>query len=159
MVDKAKVCFVSAGLGDPDQLTRKAERLLRTASAILHDPFVSAQVLCLVNSEARVIALPSAQSTAGPSQEELYADVCGWYLRLREECPVVVRLTAEDPLLGGEASEELDFLARHGFEIEVLPGVLAETVYECRAAVREAQTAASSSVVLAEKDTGKALTP
>jgi siroheme synthase len=80
---------------------------------------------------------------AGTSQEERLADVCGWYLRLREEYPMVVRLTVTDPLLGGEASEELEFLARHGFEIDVVPGVMAETVYECRAAVREANALAS----------------
>jgi siroheme synthase len=40
-------------------------------------------------------------------------------------------------LIEGEADEELEFLARHGFEIEVLPGVLPETVYECRAVARE----------------------
>jgi len=75
-------------------------------------------------------------------QEERHADICGWYLRLREDCQTVVRVTATDPLLGGEAGgdagEELEFLARHGFAVEVLPGVLAETVYESRAAVREA---------------------
>ena len=136
-MDTAKVYFVGAGLGDPDLLTRKAERTLRTADAVIHDRFVSAQILCLINPEARVILL-------GPegSQEERHADICGWYLRLREDCQTVVRVTATDPLLGGEAGgdagEELEFLARHGFAVEVLPGVLAETVYESRAAVREA---------------------
>lgn len=136
-MDSAKVYFVGAGLGDPDLLTRKAERTLRTADAVIHDRFVSAQILCLINPEARLIHLGSEGS-----QEERHADVCGWYLRLREDCHSVVRITAADPLLGGEmggdANEELEFLARHGFAVEVLPGVLAETVYECRAAVREA---------------------
>jgi uroporphyrin-III C-methyltransferase/precorrin-2 dehydrogenase/sirohydrochlorin ferrochelatase/uroporphyrin-III C-methyltransferase len=135
-MDSAKVCFVGAGLGDPDLLTRKVERTLRNASAVIHDRFVSAQILCLINPEARVILLGSEGS-----QEERLADVCGWYLRLREDCRDVVRLTATDPLLGetdGDVGEELEFLARHRFEVEVLPGVLAETVYECRALVREA---------------------
>lgn len=140
MVETVKVSFVGAGLGDPDQLTRKAERLLRTASAVLYDPFISAQVLCLANPEAQMIV-----TGAGASQEERLADACGWYLRLREEYPTVVRLTVTDPLLGGEAAEELEFLARHGFEIDVVPGVLAETVYECRAAVREANAVANES--------------
>jgi len=81
-MDTAKVYFVGAGLGDPDLLTRKAERTLRTADAVIHDRFVSAQILCLINPEARVILL-------GPegSQEERHADICGWYLRLREDLP------------------------------------------------------------------------
>ncbi|MEI9811401.1 MAG: SAM-dependent methyltransferase [Acidobacteriota bacterium] len=136
MADQPKVFLVSAGLGDPDLLTRKAERILRTADAVIHDRFVSAQVLCLANSESQVISLDAVGS-----QEEQFADLCGWYLRLRESITSVVRLLAADPLLNGEANEELEFLARHGFDVEILPGVIAETVYECRAAVREAKAA------------------
>ena len=132
-METAKVFVVSAGLGDPDLLTRRAERMLTSADAVIHDREVSSQVLCLANPEAEIVAMSS-----GGSQEERQADVFGWYLRLRDHCHNVVRLTVSDPLLASECSEEWEFLARHGFEIEILPSVLAETVYESRAAVREA---------------------
>jgi uroporphyrin-III C-methyltransferase len=134
VADTPKVFLVSASLGDPDLLTRKAERLLRTSGAVIHDPHVSAQILCLSNPEAQMIALSS-----GGSQEERFAELCGWYLRLREAGDTVVRLLAADPLLNGDANEEIEFLARHGFEVEILPGVIPETIYECRAALREAK--------------------
>ncbi len=134
MADTPKVFLVSANLGDPDLLTRKAERVLRTSGAVIHDPLVSAQILCLSNSEAELIAL-----TGTGSQEERFAELCGWYLRLREAGGSVVRLLAADPLLNGDANEEIEFLARHGFEVEILPGVIPETLYECRAALREAK--------------------
>jgi uroporphyrin-III C-methyltransferase len=134
VADTPKVFLVSADLGDPDLLTRKAERVMRTSGAVIHDPHVSAQILCLANPEAEIISLSGTGS-----QEERFAELCGWYLRLREAGGSVVRLLAADPLLNGEADEELEFLARHGFEIEVLPGVIPETLYECRAAVREAK--------------------
>lgn len=136
MADTAKVYLVGAGLADPDLLTRKAERLLGLADAVIYDRKVSAQILALANATARCVAVGSE-----PSDEEHSAEVCGWYLRLRESCPTVVRLTSTDPLLDGEFSDELEFLSRHGFETEVVPGVLTETVYECRAAVREARKA------------------
>jgi siroheme synthase len=136
-METVKVFVVGASLGDPDILTRKAERVLGSADAVIHDRQVSAQVLCLANREAEVVPVNS-----GGSQEERQADVFGWYLRLRDHCQSIVRLVVSDPLLAGECSEEYEFLARHGFEIEVLPTVLAETVYESRAAVREAITAA-----------------
>jgi siroheme synthase len=136
VVDTAKVCLVSAGLGDPDLLTRRAERLLKTADAVIYDRTVNPGVVDLISPDARSIAVD-----AGGSLEERNADVCGWYLRLRETCASVVRLTAADPLMEGELGEEMEFLSRHGFEIEVIPGVIAETVYECRAAVREARKA------------------
>lgn len=134
MADTPKVFLVSANLGDPDLLTRKAERILRMSGAVIHDPFVSAQILCLANPEAQVIAL-----STGGSQEERFAELCGWYLRLREAGGSVVRLLVVDPLLNGEANEELEFLARHDFEVEIIPGVIPETLYECRAALREAK--------------------
>ncbi len=44
------------------------------------------------------------------------------------------------PLMEGELGEEMEFLSRPCFELEVIPGVIAETgTYECRAAVREAR--------------------
>lgn len=133
MADTPKVFLVNAGLGDPDLLTRKAERIMRISAAVIHDPFVSAQILCLANPDAQMVTL-----TAEGSLEERFAELCGWYLRVREDGGTVVRLLVSDPLLNGDANEELEFLARHGFEIEILPGVIPETLYECRAAVREA---------------------
>jgi uroporphyrin-III C-methyltransferase len=136
VVETAKVYLVGAGLADPDLLTRKAERLLGLADAVIYDCKVSSQILALANGLARCVPVGSE-----PSDEEHSAEVCGWYLRLRESCAAVVRLTSTDPLLEGEFAEELEFLSRHGFEVEVIPGVLPETVYECRAAVREARKA------------------
>jgi siroheme synthase len=42
---KAKVYLVGAGPGDPDLLTVKAVRLLRTADIVLHDALVSEEIL------------------------------------------------------------------------------------------------------------------
>ena len=43
-----EVWLVGAGPGDPDLLTRKAERLMAAASVIFHDALVGAGVLALV---------------------------------------------------------------------------------------------------------------
>ena len=76
MSDTAKVYLVGAGLGDPDLLTRKAERLLRRAAAIIYDRLVSAEVLALANPGATFI---HAGKTAG-QQEEVQAEIYAWYL-------------------------------------------------------------------------------
>ena len=131
-----KVFVAGVCLGDPDLLTRKTERVLVSADAVIADGGVSAQVLCLANPEAELIKV-----AAGVSEEEHEADIFGWYLRLRDHCASAVRLTLTDPLLAG--AEEWAFLTRHGFEMEILLQVLAESVYEARAAMREAQRSLS----------------
>ncbi|RXZ65549.1 hypothetical protein ETX26_02005 [Pelagerythrobacter rhizovicinus] len=47
------VWLVGAGPGDPDLLTRKAERLIRSVSLVIHDALVGPEVLDLVPPSAR----------------------------------------------------------------------------------------------------------
>ncbi len=119
----AKVYLVGAGPGDPDLLTRKAERLIRRAEAIIYDRLVSAEILVLANPNATFI---HAGKLPG-QQEEVQAEIYAWYLRLRDLPGPIVRLKGGDPMVFGRGGEELEFLARHGFDVEVVPGVSAAT--------------------------------
>ena len=51
---QGKVYLVGAGPGDPELLTLKAHRLLRTAEAVLHDELVSPEILDLLPSGAEI---------------------------------------------------------------------------------------------------------
>ncbi len=47
MIEPGQVWLVGAGPGDPDLLTRKAEKLIRAASVIFYDALVGQGVLAL----------------------------------------------------------------------------------------------------------------
>jgi len=118
-----RVYLVGAGPGDPDLLTRKAARILAQAEVVIFDNLVSPEILSLANPNARFV---HARKQRG-QQEEVQAEIYAWYLRLREAGGPVVRLKSGDPMVFGRGAEELEFLTRHGFDVEVVPGVSAVT--------------------------------
>jgi len=123
VAERAKVYMVGAGPGDPDLLTRRAARILAQAEVVIFDNLVSPEILSLANPNARFV---HARKQRG-QQEEVQAEIYAWYLRLREAGGPVVRLKSGDPMVFGRGAEELEFLTRHGFDVEVVPGVSAVT--------------------------------
>lgn len=121
--DRAKVYLVGAGPGDPDLLTRKAERLLAQAEAVIYDKLVSPEILALANPNALFVHARKQQGL----QEEVQAEIFAWYLRLRSAAGAIVRLKSGDPMVFGRGAEELEFLTQHGFDVEVVPGVSSVT--------------------------------
>ena len=119
MASMAKVYLVGAGPGDPDLLTRKALRLLEQADVILYDRLVSDEILALANPLARLIDVGKQQG----QQEEIQTEIFTWILRLSRSSSTIVRLKSGDPMVFGRGGEELEFLAQHGIEAEVVPGL------------------------------------
>jgi len=123
VAETAKVYLVGAGPGDPDLLTRRAERILAEAEAVIYDRLVSPEILALANPKATFIHAGKQRG----QQEEVQAEIYAWFLRLRDIPGPIVRLKSGDPMVFGRGGEELEFLARHGFDVEVVPGVSSVT--------------------------------
>ena len=116
---KGKVYLVGAGPGDPDLLTVKAARLLRTADAVLYDDLVSPEVLSLIPSTTQVHNVGKRCGTKKIQQEEINFLM----IALADSGLEVVRLKSGDPMIFGRAGEEIEALRQAGIPNEVVPGV------------------------------------
>ena len=112
------VWLVGAGPGDPDLLTRKAERLLAQADIVFHDALVGPSVLALAfHAELVSVGKRSGRHSAGQCQiNELL-------VRAAFEGRKVVRLKGGDPSIFGRSAEEVDHLAAHGVPVRICPGI------------------------------------
>jgi uroporphyrin-III C-methyltransferase len=114
-----KVYLVGAGPGDPDLLTVKAQRLLRTAQVVLHDDLVSPEILRLAPSSAELRNVGKRSGKKKITQEEINFLM----IALAESGRRVVRLKSGDPLIFGRLGEEVDALRKAGVDHEIVPGV------------------------------------
>jgi len=118
---KGKVLLVGAGPGDPELLTLKAAKVLRTADIVLHDELVSTEILNLIPHTAKLVNVGKRCGKKSTPQEETN--------RLLVEYALlgltVVRLKGGDPFIFGRGGEELEAVRNAGIEVEVVPGVTA----------------------------------
>jgi uroporphyrin-III C-methyltransferase len=116
---KGRVYLVGAGPGDPELLTVRATKLLKTADVVLHDDLVSHDVLKLVSPQARLENVGKRCGQKGISQQEInFLMIEFAALGLK-----VVRLKSGDPLIFGRLGEEIEALRASGIEFEIVPGV------------------------------------
>jgi uroporphyrin-III C-methyltransferase len=116
---KGKVYLVGAGPGDPELLTLKALRLLRTADAVLHDDLVAPEILKLIPANAQVHNVGKRCGKKKILQEEINFLM----IALADTGLRVVRLKSGDPLIFGRAGEEIEALRRANIPFEIVPGV------------------------------------
>jgi uroporphyrin-III C-methyltransferase len=116
---KGKVYLVGAGPGDPELLTLKALRLLRTAEAVLYDDLVSPEILQLIPQSAQLHNVGKRAGAKKIQQEEINFLMIG----LADSGLNVIRLKSGDPLIFGRAGEEIEALRRASVSYEIVPGV------------------------------------
>src|SRR6185503_3434118 len=101
---RGMVWLVGAGPGDPDLLTRKAERLIRAASVVFHDALVGPGVLELVPSHVRLVSVGKRSGRHSKDQRTIDALIVDAALAGER----VVRMKGGDPAIFGRATEELE---------------------------------------------------
>jgi uroporphyrin-III C-methyltransferase len=140
---KGKVYLVGAGPGDPELLTLKAFRLLRTAEAVLHDDLVSPEILQLIPSNAQIHNVGKRCGKKKILQEEIN----GLMVALAASGLRVVRLKGGDPLIFGRAGEEIESLRRNRIPFEIVPGVTSALGAAAAAKIPLTHRRASSALV------------
>jgi uroporphyrin-III C-methyltransferase len=141
---KGKVYLVGAGPGDPELLTLKALRLLRTADAVLHDDLVAPEILDLIPSSARIFNVGKRCQKRKIQQSEINRLMVG----LATSGLRVVRLKGGDPLIFGRAGEEIEFLRLNHIAFEIIPGVTSALGAAAAAQIPLTHRRASSALVL-----------
>lgn len=113
------VWLVGAGPGNPDLLTRKAERLIRTADVVFHDALVGSGILGLVPATVDLVPVGKRSGRHSKDQatiDRLIVDAASAGRR-------VVRLKGGDPAIFGRATEELQACRAAGIGVSICPGI------------------------------------
>ncbi len=150
---KGKVYLVGAGPGDPELLTVKALRLLRTAEAVLHDDLVAPEILKMIPSTAQI---HNVGKRCG-KKKILQGEINCLMVALAAAGLRVVRLKGGDPLIFGRAGEEIESLRRNNISFEIVPGVTSALGAAAAAQIPLTHRRASAALVLltAHRASGK----
>jgi uroporphyrin-III C-methyltransferase len=114
-----RVYLVGAGPGDPDLLTLRAARLIASASLVVHDGLVGAEVLAMASPHARLVSVAKHRSRHTLPQDEINALL----VREAQAGNDVVRLKGGDPFVFGRGGEEMEACRAAGVKVEVVPGI------------------------------------
>lgn len=115
------VWLVGAGPGDPELLTRKAERLIQAGSVIFHDALVGPGILEMAARSARLVSVGKRSGRHSKDQKTIDAMIVEAALAGER----VVRLKGGDPAIFARAAEEMNACREAGVPVRICPGVTA----------------------------------
>lgn len=121
LIAPGTVWLVGAGPGDPDLLTRKAERLIAAADMVFYDALVGPGVLDLIPAGTERISVGKRSGRHSKDQGTIDELIVAAALAGRR----VVRLKGGDPSVFGRSTEEIAACAAHGIAVHVCPGITA----------------------------------
>jgi uroporphyrinogen III methyltransferase/synthase len=148
------VVLLGAGPGDPDLLTVRGAKLLRSADVVVYDSLVARELLDLAPAQAeRIDVGKRSHDAVTGSQEEIQSLLVE---RARRGL-LVVRLKGGDPFVFGRGGEEASACRAAGVAFELVPGVTSALAAPAFAGipVTDRRHAASFAVVTGHRDPGR----
>lgn len=119
LIAPGQVWLVGAGPGDPDLLTRKAERLIAAADIVFYDALVGPGVLDLIPAGAERVSVGKRSGRHSKAQ----GGINDLLLAAARAGKRVVRLKGGDPSVFGRSAEEVAHLAEGNVSVRICPGV------------------------------------
>jgi uroporphyrin-III C-methyltransferase len=114
-----KVTLVGAGPGDPELLTLKALKAIRSATVLLVDDLVSPEIVAYASPTARIVHV----GKRGGCKSTPQAFIERLMIMAAREGEDVVRLKGGDPFIFGRGGEEVEHLKAAGVDVEIVNGI------------------------------------
>ncbi len=137
-----KVWLVGAGPGDPELITRKGLRLIRSADVIVFDRLIPLELLDEAGPDASFVNVGKAPARHRLKQDAINDIIIRHALDGRQ----VVRLKGGDPMIFGRGGEEALACHRAGVPFEIVPGITSASAAPTCAGIPLTHRRISSSV-------------
>jgi len=116
---ESKITLLGAGPGDPDLITLKGVKALRTADVVLYDALTNEALLEHAPANAIKVYVGKRSGEHSYPQETINKLMIDYALNYGH----VVRLKGGDPFVFGRGYEELDYAASYSIPVDVIPGI------------------------------------
>ncbi|WP_299244322.1 uroporphyrinogen-III C-methyltransferase [uncultured Aquimarina sp.] len=114
----SKLTVVGAGPGDPDLITLKAIKALKSADVVLYDALINESLLDYAPN-AEKIFVGKRKGCYAFQQEQINELI----VSRAKSHGHVVRLKGGDPFIFGRGAEEIDYVEQFGIETHMVPGI------------------------------------
>lgn len=114
-----KVFICGAGPGDPELITVKAMKLLKSCDVVFYDRLVSKEIIDQIPSKSKTIFVGRSAGDAANHQD--YTNKL--MVEHANKGKRVLRLKGGDPFIFGRGAEEAEYLFKHNVKFEIVPGI------------------------------------
>ena len=114
-----KLTVVGAGPGDPDLITLKAVKTIKSADVILYDALINTDLLEYASEDSEKIYVGKRKGCYSYQQEQINELIVS---RAKSDGHVV-RLKGGDPFIFGRGTEEMDYAQQFGVQTAMVPGI------------------------------------
>lgn len=114
-----KITLVGAGPGDPDLISMKGVKALKSADVVIYDALVDEALLHYAPKEATRVYVGNPSGDENFSQSTVNQLMVDYALNFGH----VVRLKGGDLFVFGRGYEELDYAACYSIQTDIVPGI------------------------------------